>query len=223
MQIINSRKTIEGPGAVTFVDILGWKGIWQRRTDAIDLLHGLIDELEVLAAKTTSEMTTRFPQMRGTETQVLSISDTIAIFTPGDPFPTTAIHGELCRYAIPQSIKRMIPLRGATAYGNFSCSANVMLGPAVDEAASWHEATDWIGVILTPTAMFQLGSEVPDVWVKYPKIPLKGKVIGMDLCVNWNFHEENILDYFSKMGPHVPEIASKYLSTNSFLNRNAQQ
>lgn len=219
MAIISELK-IEGPGAVTFVDILGWKGIWQRRTDAIDILQGLISELETRANTATSTATSLYPTMRGTETIVLSISDTIAIFTPGDPVPTTKIHGELCKYAIPESIKRMIPLRGATAYGDFSCSANVMLGPAVDEAASWHEATDWFGVTLTPTARFKLGDQIPNEWTRYSKIPFKGKVPNLDICVDWAFQDEkNILDYFSQMGPHTPEIAAKYLNTYNFITR----
>lgn len=30
-------------GAVTFLDILGWKGIWQKRADSIDVLWNIID------------------------------------------------------------------------------------------------------------------------------------------------------------------------------------
>ncbi len=33
-------------GAVTLLDILGWKGIWQRKSDAIEKLIKLIDKME---------------------------------------------------------------------------------------------------------------------------------------------------------------------------------
>ena len=120
-------------------------------------------------------------------TKVLSISDTIAIFTFGDPYHAIKIHAEICRLAIPESIKRKLPLRGAICYGEFSYRGNIVVGPAVDEAASWHESTDWIGVILTPAEEFQLKGRYPEQLINYPKIPFKKKTDGLHRCVGWEF------------------------------------
>ncbi|OPH52186.1 hypothetical protein BC351_33170 [Paenibacillus ferrarius] len=213
----------EKKGAVTFLDVLGWKGIYERRRsyEAINLLSGLFTLILHESKNITDAIVTTdgVPDgMKGAETTVLSISDTLAIFTPGNPYHSLKIHGLICQLAIPESVRRGIPLRGATSYGRFSTKDSIMIGPAVDESASWHESTDWIGVIMTPTAMFELQGEYPEVWTEYRDIPLKKKVNGINRCVNWTL-DGNPSKMFADMGPHVPEIAPKYLNTLSFLNQ----
>lgn len=208
----------EAKGAVTFLDVLGWKGIWQKRKDAINTLLTLIKEIESMANDISANKT----ENRGVTTRVLSISDTIAIFTDGNPEITIPIHIEICSKAIPLSIEKQIPLRGAIAYGNFSIEKNIMVGAAVDEAASWHEATDWIGVILTPSAKFSIDN-IDDIehLIEYKSIPFKKKVNNLNYCVGWKFDQKNQLyNIFNDMGPHVPEIAPKYLNTLEFINNN---
>jgi len=207
-------------GAVTFLDVLGWKGIWAKQHDAINRLHGLVMEMKEVADDRTLRISHEIPGARGMTTNVLSISDTIAIFTPGDPRPAIEAHAAICQYAIPDSIRRRIPLRGATAYGDFSIKENIMVGAAVDESASWHEATDWIGVILTPSAIYHLRGDFPDNSAQYLNIPFKGKKYGLDRCIDWNLgQDDDVNRIFLEMGPHVPEIALKYLNTLDFLNR----
>ncbi|MBD7985177.1 hypothetical protein H9649_11305 [Sporosarcina sp. Sa2YVA2] len=203
-------------GAVTFLDVLGWKGIWKENPNAINSLLRLIIDAEDKAKEFTLNATELNPAFRGMNTEVISISDTIAIFTPGDPNIALKIHGQLCKYLIPESIRRSIPLRGATAFGNYSKQENIMIGPAIDESASWHESTNWIGVILSPSAIFELGEDVPSPWIKYHNIPFK-KRISLKYCVEWTFEEEDILNHFKDMGPFVPEIAEKYINTHDFL------
>ncbi|WNB93420.1 hypothetical protein [Bacillus sp. NEB1478] len=204
-------------GAVTFLDVLGWKGIWEKQKDAINLLHGLVYLIKELATEITFKISSENPEARGINTTVLSISDTIAIFTPGIARYALQIHAEICERAIPESIKRAIPLRGATSYGEFSFKENIMVGAAVDESASWHESTDWIGVILTPSPIFHLGNEYPETWIKYDHIPFKRSVRGMDRCVKWEFNEKELYKLFTDMGPFIPEIAPKYTNTIKFL------
>lgn len=205
----------ESKGAVTFLDVLGWKGIWQKRKDAINTLLTLIKEIESVSNDITINN-----EVRGLTTRVLSISDTIAIFTVGEPKITIPIHVEICSKAIPASIEKRIPLRGAISYGDFSIEKNIMVGPAVDEAASWHESTDWIGVVLTPSAKFSIDSINEVKYLKeYKNIPFKKKVNNLDLCVEWEFvQRDELYNIFNEMGPHIPEIAPKYLNTLEFIN-----
>ncbi|MBN3346147.1 hypothetical protein EXM98_02925 [Clostridium botulinum] len=207
-------------GSVTFLDVLGWKGIWQKRKDAITTLLTLIKEIETYSEYITDEASNTREEARGTNTTVLSISDTIAIFTPGDPKITIPIHAKICSNAIPLSIEKRIPLKGAISYGKFSFEKNIMVGPAVDEAASWHEATDWIGVVLTPSAKFNIDDvKLFDCVTEYNSIPFKKKVNNLNLCVKWAFNKrEEINIIFNDMGPHIPEIAPKYLNTLEFIN-----
>lgn len=59
-------------------------------------------------------------------------------------------------------------------YGLFNSSGNILLGPAVDEVASWHEAANWIGVLHTPTAYLSTKDvrESKGILVDYT-VPLK--------------------------------------------------
>lgn len=76
---------------------------------------------------------------------------------------------------MPYALEQELPLRGAISYGQYSIKDNIMLGYVVDEAASWHESTDWIGVILTPSAqMITRDKELKSI-TTYDKIPFKKK------------------------------------------------
>jgi len=215
----NAKEAVRQAGVVTFLDVLGWKGVYDRQANAVESLKLLLDGVSKKAVS-----------MRGrieSDVVVKSISDTIAIFTVcGDKEISKAIeiHGELCQYLIPASIRSGLPMRGATAYGDFEISDNIFVGKAVDEAASWHEQSNWISVNLSPSAEFVFGKGPPNsAWVQYP-VPIKTAIKWRPHCVNWltNWNEigremENVLSYFRRMGPIVPEIAPKFINTLSFI------
>jgi hypothetical protein len=151
-------------GVVTFLDVLGWKGVYARKPDAIASLTRLI---EGVRKRAESLQRGRLNQ----KVEVKSISDTIAIFTFCSESEISAaieVHGELCQWLIPESIESEIPVRGATTFGDFEIDEkSIFLGKAIDEAASWHELSDWIGVHLTPSAeyVFQPKSAF-SAWIK---------------------------------------------------------
>ena len=228
-----ARRLQEGPaekdGAVTLLDVLGWKGIWEKRKDALEILFSFIEEIEKKSQELLDKQSKSDLTLRGVETSVISISDTIAIVTPTAKavYPKTVLklHAEICDFIIPESIMRHIPMRGATSYGSFAIKDHIMIGSAIDEAASWHEAHDWIGVTMTPSAYLRTGRIAPDGWVPYIP-PYKGKGFGETFCVKWTFgstkDEEKQMDsiekYFYEQGPHTPEIAAKYTNTLKFLD-----
>ncbi|MBT8545238.1 hypothetical protein G6730_09645 [Polynucleobacter paneuropaeus] len=209
-------------GVVTFLDVLGWKGIYDRHDDAILALSRLVQGL-IKEAKKKRGIITR-------ETEVKSISDTIVIFSycfEGEIEQALEIHGQLCQWAIPQSIKSEIPVRGATAYGEFSIQDNIFVGKAIDEAAAWHEQADWIGVHLTPSAEFVFrGSSITSAWHPYIP-PLKSKSNYQLHAVNWKNSWigdgvesiETLKNKFRKFGPIVPEIAGKFFNTLDFYKK----
>ncbi len=215
------RKITSGKGAVTFLDVLGWKGIWERNQFAINKLQSFVYEMQKKAQE-VSEKYMDDPSLRGKSnpTEVLSISDTIAIFTSASPQAAIGIHAELCSWALSYSLEQELPLRGAISYGEYSIADNIMLGYAVDEASIWHEITDWIGVILTPSAKMYLRNNLPEFVAEYNNIPFKRSMKTLNLCVKWSFGDEKMLyDFIQKKGPHIPEIAPKYLNTLEFLQR----
>ena len=211
-------------GAVTFLDILGWKGIWQREENPAEKLLNLITLIETRTSQLQNELAELNDIYRGFNTEIKSISDTIALFTPGAPTPAIYLHGKIIAFAIIESIKNKIPIRGATAYGHFENKKNIMIGPAVDEAAEWHEATDWIGVVQTPSAEFRYKSKFHDIWEKYD---IKFKQIGKfnSYSVNWTKEWKDnhggmssLLDVFGEMGPILPSISPKYKNTLEYYD-----
>lgn len=207
-------------GIISFLDILGWKGIYVRQ-QPIKNLKRLITDIENILEKERGIV--------NNDTIVKSISDTIVILTPCDNSEITKaieIHGRLCQSIIPKSIGLGLPIRGATAYGEFENQDNIFVGKAVDEAASWHEQSNWIGVNLTPSADFVFEQKNgQSSWIKYP-LPFKFSLKWDPYCVDWtnewtDFETEikEIKTKFLEMGPVLPEIAPKFINTLAFLEQ----
>lgn len=214
-----SDKSISG-GVVTFLDVLGWKGVYDRNPNAIASLTQLVEGVRLEAKKQRGRV--------NSDVSVKSISDTIAIFTKcTEDEITTAIeiHGKLCQWIIPRSIDFEIPVRGAIAYGEFEMKENIFIGKAVDEAASWHEHADWIGVHLTPSAEFAFTPQMnASLWKKY-KTPNKSRLDWETHCVDWTIgwkdrelELKRMKDKFRRLGPIVPEIAGKFTNTLKYIS-----
>lgn len=206
-------------GAITFLDVLGWKGIYNRHDDPIKDLKELIGLVEAEIAKTTKWKD---------RTKVKSISDTIVILCESGPLEASdAIehHGLLCAKLIPASVVSKIPVRGATAFGQFQNMANIFVGKAVDEAAAWHEEGDWIGVHLTPSADYVFTRPENSVWISHEP-PLKSRSSWQTHCVNWinhaaapAFDENSTKATFRELGPILPELLSKFANTLKFAGK----
>jgi hypothetical protein len=203
------------PGVVTFLDILGWKGIWQRHKTPLQDLQELLTEIQ--------------GQARGVGvTEIKSISDTIAIFTRtiADEEVQSAIelHGKICAKIIPRSIQLYIPVRGATSYGKYAVNDNTFVGEAVDEAAAWHESTDWIGVHLTPSALFAFDLDKSSSWTKYEP-PFKQRIRWATGCASWarawsdsGGTRRDLTERFRRLGPITPDIAAKFANSLAFVD-----
>ena len=214
----NSKK-----GAVTFLDVVGWLGIWQRRPDAILQLTNLIEEIEDFAKVQFSGAS------RGVSTEILSISDTIVLLTDSnDPRDVLRLHLQLSAKVRALSLQKGIPIRGATSYGEYNNSSNILVGPAIDEAASWHENSEWFGNFLTPSAHF-LVKEYNEPYISSYTVPTKNSKKYTTFCSNWTkyFFEtipkvpekrQKLIDAFVEMGPIIPSVSDKYLNTMDFYN-----
>ena len=207
-------------GVVTMLDVLGWKGIYNRERDPITALEKLIRVLEGRGAP-----------YRGRDDfsiNIKSISDTVVIFSEvaaEAALEAIDAHGHICASGIVESIMARIPLRGATAYGEFEVRNNIYVGKAIDEAAAWYETSEWIGVHLTPSAACIVDSELT-AWVRYPP-PLKQSLKCDTFCVDWvrKWRQadsdgdplKRLKSVFLTMGPIVPDLAPKFENTKLFL------
>ncbi len=226
-------------GSITILDVLGWKGIWNRDARAIIKLQELVKILLHFSQGEAIETTKRLcdqqqvNSVRGLETKILIISDTIVITTYGESIPSLILHGEIGKFAICESLSKGIPLRGATCYGKFqvAAEASVFVGPAVDEAAEWHEHLDWSGMIQTPSAMLVNNSMLhgnDSPWEMYEKAPTKATKLNRTMAVSWphlwmkrfGSRDEAIQQLKKTLlnwGPIGPSIAPKALNTLDFF------
>jgi hypothetical protein len=199
-------------GTVTFLDVLGWKGIWLRRKghDVVTQLTKLVEKARTIA--------------RGAdETNVLSISDTIVLLTTGDASTGLRLHGDIVVELICDSFGAGLPLRGATACGEFYFNApSILVGAAIDEAASWHEAMDWMGVIQTPSAFLisRAGGQWRDA---IPPLKAGGLRSYPIPCADWpdtwrkrGGTRQSLQESFLCMGPFDTSVAAKYTNTLLF-------
>lgn len=210
-------------GVVTLLDVLGWKGIWGRKEDAIRSLETLIANLKIKA----KEYSRGLLQYKEIETRIFSVSDTIVIITDsslGEAPKVIGLHGNLCKEAIPLSIDKGIPLRGATAFGDYAISDNesIFVGKAIDESASWHELGDWIGVIQTPSAYYAYDNHKNNAWVECKEPPLKGNLKFQTNAVLWIDSEISLRKMqksFISMAPIFPEVTAKFTNTTSWISK----
>ena len=93
-------------GAITFLDVLGWKGVWQRKRDPSKTLKDIINETEQLLDKTLKLETIKGYEniFKGLSAEVISISDTIALVTYGESDITLQFHASLSHTIICRSI-----------------------------------------------------------------------------------------------------------------------
>lgn len=241
-------------GAVTLLDFLGWKGVWmndyKQQSQSAHFNYNSLQKLANLIKTINEECNARCKEY-GTSLKFISISDTLALFSPcrsGDDdeenYNILKLHAELCSRVMDISAASGFALRGAITIGEFDYWNNVIIGPGVDECASWYEQVDWLGVIFAPSAQFVIDAQrnknrdernlrcdeadgrrpkrnqIP--WydqkiVAYRHIPVKNGFRGIDYCVDWG-NEVTILNKVLENTISLSrEIAIKYINTNKYL------
>lgn len=199
-------------GAVTVVDVLGWKGIWQRKSDAMEALRGIRDLIGHLQKS----------DLPGLAPEIWGFSDTIILTAYGEPGSVLPVHANMSSMALSFCLSDKLPARGAIGYGKFCCMDNMLIGPAVDEVFSWYEAVEWLGAVLTPTASFYYRPEDfrADNVIDYD-VPLTGGGKYAMKCVDWlddRKDEAELLQCFRDTASVMtPDVAPKYQNTIEFF------
>ena len=189
-------------GYLTFADILGWKGIWQNtEKNSTQLVLDLLNIKETLLSLRHS-------------VEIDLISDTFVIYSQD-----LKSHVEVCNSLIELCLEKGFLIRGATSYGKLYTKESVYVGPAVDEAASWHEKGEEVVIFFTPSARLKVGMENYSEIKKLEKrecITKNGKIDTFS--IDW-FTVENKEKFYKIMLNTIvlPELNSKYSNTEKYL------
>jgi hypothetical protein len=135
------------------------------------------------------------------------------------------------------AIKLGILFRGSVSLGEYLEEGNVVLGPAVFDAAMWYEKLEMIGIIATPKATLSLKSlflsddkTLDDAWNDgvFINPPLKNNIVAELFVFNWliflSYDDENGHEktekYFYKLIREFPVplgAESKLQNTENFF------
>ena len=201
-------------GYLTFADILGWKGIWKKQNSD----EGKVDTLDTLLF-IKSKLEEEFKDEKGNY-KINLISDTYVVFAKN-----FQINNKLSKRLIELCLKNDLLIRGATSYGKFYNNDMVYIGQAVDEAASWHEMGEEIGIFYTSSAKLSIDEENPIEYELKNSYLKKGTIktkLGeiKTYYINW-YNKETKKDFYRIMKDEVisPDISSKYLNTEKSMEK----
>ena len=197
-------------GYLTFADILGWKGIWKNQNtkeEKVDTLNTLL----FIKNKLEEEFKEKKENYK-----INLISDTYVIYTK-----EAELSNKLSKRLIELCLVNNLLIRGATSYGKFYNNDMVYIGQAVDEAASWHEKGEEIGIFYTSSARLSTNlsdNELEKYLLINDEVNTKiGKI--KTYFINWynNITERN---FYSIMKNEIinPEYSLKYFNTENRLN-----
>lgn len=236
----------EKKGYVVMLDVLGFKEFTARRKDFDFFENWSSIKTKLLDVKSKYESMFNDYDIKA-KADVLCLSDTLMFclsFEEESILPATTLitilPGILDMFMYDQ-FKEKVFFRGAISFGTYMCDManNIAMGEAINEAADWHESTDWMGVILTPSAKYALeqllldtnliGNEVEtqinNRFREYP-IPFKGTVSFNTRAFIWFKVTEDpetnsktlaeILKIFSEC-LITQEITAKYENTIEFV------
>jgi hypothetical protein len=218
---------------------------WTSRDYGVHHYVGIVAFIDVLGMKRMSErykpaqIVNKWKKVIGSFRNVLQewslnagyffrvLSDTIIITKPTE-LNQSAIHETFNLLLQPfiDSIKTGIPflLRGILSHGDYYLSQYLTIGPAVNEAASYHDQLNWIGIALSLNVFRGGGNIINNSVVRY-NIPLK-KSPYPGIALNWPKFDLNgecfdiLLEEQSKADP---SSKVKYDNTFRFYNYAIQQ
>ena len=168
-------------GIIVFLDAVGTRGVWLRRSpdeifDSLGRINTLIkdrlDFVKIMMKRERDSITqknydahdidTNSPELFRSALNYFSFSDTIFLAFSGTNMAENMFHASSGVSAIViAGIGEGVLYRGALSSGEFYTSKedskqSHIIGPAIDEVASWYEFSNWLGVNCAPSAKYLL-------------------------------------------------------------------
>lgn len=160
---------------VACFDILGFKNLVAFEDDESLQITFLIEDYE----KTLEHLRTSCKPYQEGDIEYCWLSDTFVIFSRNDSARSYAVLQQAAKHFITECTYSKIPIRGAISVGHITRSKDnrSFMGKAFIDAFVYAEDQDWIGLLLTPTAIEKANSyglfpERHD-FVKSAKIPMR--------------------------------------------------
>lgn len=156
-------------GAVAMIDALGFKGIYRRHKP-----QAVIERMRTIRSEVTG-----YPKFAADPSifRIVNVSDMIAIGLydiEHDPSLTISsvafLVSEIVRFAAQGD--PAFAYRGCVAYGEFEMEGDVLLGPAIDDAAASAEQAEAAVVWCIPSAVREMG-DIGDEHLFLGDVPLK--------------------------------------------------
>lgn len=174
-------------GAVAVLDALGTKGRWKQESAT-----KIINKWEELI--TAYKKAIKKPSKKGYKMSIHAFSDTVIItFTDTSPYELMLAASEEVTSFVLFALGRRVFFRGCLSVGNVYTGSQIVIGPAIDEAAQYYEMVNWIGVTFSPSAnkiikkpsfqKFAKSRNYDNYFVKHD-IPMKSRVQKNGFALN---------------------------------------
>ncbi|MDO8273592.1 MAG: hypothetical protein Q7U82_16985 [Gammaproteobacteria bacterium] len=132
-----------------YFDLLGFRSLVERND---------IDQVMPLYQKALVHLEKSPDEMRKLGVYISWFSDTFIIFSRGGKAEDFANIEHVGRVFFQHLILNEIPVRGALTFGDLYSQQerNIFIGPALIDAYCYGEGQDWLGFVLTPSAIEQM-------------------------------------------------------------------
>ena len=200
----NSSKELE-EGYLIFADILGWKGIWKK--------YNSDEERIKIATKLLEIRDTLKKEIKEENSSINLISDTFIVSSNN-----YEMSNKISKRLIEECLKKSFVIRGAISFGEYYNKDTVYVGQAVDEAASWHDEGEEIGIFYTPSAKQEIIKNkynLPEDFIKLKSGEIK------TFFINWYNKEtkKKFDELFSKIDKSSIKVYLKYLNTEKKFDK----
>lgn len=142
-------------GAIAFLDILGFKGIWQSREpdQVISILDNVVPRV---TQKYQDNLQGQEIPFKMASPAVTILSDTVVLVIESDNPLCLAILSSVILDLFDYFAEHGLFFRGAISYGAYVKKGSTFIGPAIDDVATWYQVANWIGVIATPKTSYRI-------------------------------------------------------------------